>query len=76
MSFIRSNVYQDYDSKIDGGVFKILYGICDLAGVSYFYISFDVHWVRLQFRTNSTSGLQYRVLYGNSVGNWYTITKS
>lgn len=76
MSLLQSNVYQDYDTKLPEGTFRILYGITNISNVQYLYISFDIHWVRLQFRSNSTTGLQFRIIYGNSIGTWYTFTKT
>lgn len=36
---------------------------------SQIYVSFDYYWIRMQFKTNN-SGMQRRVIYGNTTGSW------
>ena len=47
---------------------RILIGLFDKFG----YVSVDVYWIRFQFKSDSsnTGIMQYRIIYGNSVGEW------
>lgn len=61
----------DFDSKhttINAGL-RILYGIIENVA----YISFDVIWIRIQFKADLSS-LSWRIVYGNNgAGKWTQI---
>lgn len=62
----------DFDSKYTtNGRLRILYGIINSAA----YISFDVIWIRIQFKA-ATNSLSWRIVYGDSpIGEWTQLKK-
>lgn len=62
----------DFDSKYTtNGRLRILYGIINSAA----YISFDVIWIRIQFKAAANS-LSWRIVYGDSpIGEWTQLKK-
>lgn len=62
----------DFDSKYLTNRIRILYGIINNVA----YISFDVIWIRIQFKA-ATNNLSWRIVYGNSeVGKWTQINST
>lgn len=62
----------DFDSKYLTNRLRILYGIINNAA----YISFDVIWIRIQFKA-TTNNLSWRIVYGDSeVGEWTQINST
>lgn len=60
----------DFDDKPTGNTgLRIVTGLVD----NQAYISFDINWIRLQFRTQSSGVPQTRTIYGNTIGTWRTI---
>lgn len=67
----RTQNISDFDSKHTtiGGRLRILYGIIENAA----YISFDVIWIRIQFKAGQ-SDFSWRIVYGdNGAGKWTQI---
>lgn len=58
---IQSTSLSDFDSKVTMDGLHIVYGMIDNTG----YISFDINWIRLQFKI-SLNKVQYRLRYGDS----------
>ena len=58
---IQSTILSDFDSKVTIDGLHIVYGMIDNTG----YISFDINWIRLQFKI-SLNKVQYRLRYGDS----------
>lgn len=58
---IQSTSLSDFDSKVTMDGLYIVYGMIDNTG----YISFDINWIRLQFKI-SLNKVQYRLRYGDS----------
>lgn len=70
MHFEYSSTQADYDATGISNVWRVLYGMFDSA----LYISFDINWVRLQFRVRGASIIESRCIYGGStVQPWKTI---
>lgn len=62
----------DFDSKYLANRIRILYGIINNVA----YISFDVIWIRIQFKA-ATNNLSWRIVYGDSeVGEWTQINST
>lgn len=72
IGLISSGNYTDYDKTLTTGTYAITYGLCNVAGVTWLYVSFDVNWIRMQFRAGS-GVIQGRVMYGGTVGTWSTL---
>ena len=67
----RTQNISDFDSKHTtiGGRLRILYGIIENVA----YISFDVIWIRIQFKADQ-SDFSWRIVYGdNGAGKWTQI---
>ncbi len=70
MYFKYSSNQADYDATSLNNVWRVLYGMFDNA----LYISFDINWVRLQFRVRGALIIESRCIYGGSTGQpWKTI---
>lgn len=70
---IKTTNESDFNAMYNTANGRIMYGIINNA----LYISFDVMWIRLQFRVTNSSTLQSRVIYGQTTAEaWKTITRS
>ena len=70
MHFKYSTSQADYDNTGLSNTWRVLYGLFDSA----LYVSFDIGWIRLQFRVRTASIIEVRCIYGNSaVQPWKTI---
>ena len=57
----RTSNLSDFDNSFNGGNFRILWAL--IGDISY--ISFDMSWIRLQFRVQLAS-INYRWKYGQT----------
>ena len=63
---IKASAHQKWNGRL-----RILYGIINSAA----YISFDVIWIRIQFKAAANS-LSWRIVYGDSpIGEWTQLKK-
>lgn len=64
---VRTSNLSDFDGAIPDWGLRIIYGLISNSA----YISFDVTWIRLQFKV-STAGVACRMVYGNSGPSGWT----
>ena len=57
-------------SQFDGGVTNQKRILLYLQSGSRMLISVDYQWIRLQFQVVNENSIQFRAVYGNSVGTW------
>lgn len=66
--FVKSTTLSDYNAVGLTNMARILYGLFD----NTLYLSFDLIWVRIQFKVDA-NGLYARRIYGSTPGNWSLI---
>lgn len=69
-----SDTLSDYDAVGLSNKNRIMYGSVS-GNPTTVYLSFDIGWIRIQFRYGGTS-FQFRGIYGNSNSGWKTFTFS
>ena len=56
--------------QIDENSLKNTYRIMYFMDASASYISFDVNWIRIQFKATGRDAFGFRIIYGDTIGNW------
>lgn len=56
--------------QIDENSLKNTYRIMYFMDASVSYISFDINWIRIQFKATGRDALHWRIIYGDTVGSW------
>ena len=63
---IKTSNVSDFDANAPDGNIQIVFGVID----NIAYISFDISWIRLQFRVQSNN-VNYRWKYGQTtIQSW------
>ena len=57
-------------SQFDGGVTNQKRILLYLQSGSRMFVSIDYQWIRLQFQVINENSIQFRAVYGSSVGTW------
>ena len=60
--------------QINENGIKNTYRIMYFMDASASYISFDVNWIRIQFKATGRDALHWRIIYGDTVGSWYQLS--
>ena len=66
ITIVKATDIAQFDESGPANTYRIMYLMVD----NHAYISFDISWIRLQFKSADKAVLQKRCVYGNSVGEW------
>ena len=66
MTIIKATSVDQIDENSSQNACRIMY----FMDASASYISFDVNWIRIQFKATGRDAFGFRIIYGYTIGNW------